>query len=121
MRLNRWYFFILIIFYSPVVFGQDTIAPPPKPQTPAHITYVKEIDVEHLDTLSYKIDSSLATFHRSRGFLYDITQERNIFMEEDAPLRKHVVNFSDDITLPYKLSDRTIRYYNLNKRFTEIT
>lgn len=119
MFLNRWYF-VLLLFFSSAVFSQDTLAPVPKPQTPAHITYVREIDVDNFDTLSYRVDSSLASFHRTRGFLYDITQERNIFMQE-VPLRKHVVNFSDDLTLPFKFSDRTIRYYKLNKRFTEIT
>jgi hypothetical protein len=119
MRLSRWYFFLLC-FYSFAVFSQDTIAPVSRPQTPVRITYVREIDIDNLDTLSHGIDSLLATFHRTRGFLYDIMQERNIFMEE-VPFRKHVVNFSDDITFPYKLSDRTIRYYKLNKRFTEIT
>src|SRR5690349_10866843 len=120
MRLVRWCAFIIFCFCSSAVFSQDTLAPPPKPQTPAYISYVREIDVDNFDTVSYKVDSSLASFHRTRGFLYDFTQEKNIFMEE-IPLRKHVVNFSDDITLPYKLSDRTIRYYKLNKRFTEIT
>jgi hypothetical protein len=121
MSLSRWCFFSLLCFFSSAVFSQDTITPPPKPQTPVHISYVREIDIDNFDTLSYKVDSSLATFHRSRGFLYDITKERNIFMEEETPFRKHVVNFSDDLTLPFKFSDRTIRYYKLNKRFTEIT
>jgi hypothetical protein len=119
IRLERWFVVFLFCFCSSAVFSQDTITPP-KPQTPVRISYVKEVDVNNFDTVSYKVDSSLAFFHRTRGFVYDITQERNIFFEE-VPLRKHVINFSDDITLPYKFSDQTIRYYKLNKRFSEIT
>src|SRR5436853_2764712 len=99
------YLFCLLFLYAPV-FAQDTIAPVKKPETPAHITYTREVDIDNLNTQEQTFDSSLASFHRSRGFLYDITKERNIFMTE-MRLHERVVNFSDDITLPYKFSENT--------------
>lgn len=120
MLLKPWYF-ILLLFFTADVFSQDTLALATKPQSP-RVSYVSEIDVDKLGAGQETVDSSLSSFHRTRGFLYDITLERNIFMEkEEVPFQKQVVNFSNDITIPYKYSDRTIRYYKLNKRFTEIT
>src|SRR5258706_277370 len=120
--VTRWRFFFLLFFCSPSVFSQDTLAPVPK-LPPQHISFIRESEADNLNTaLEENIDSSLSSFHRTRGFLYDITLEKNIFREEEKiPVRNNIVNFSHDIMFPYKFSSRTIRYYNLNRRFTEIT
>lgn len=121
MHLKQWYFFSLLCFYCFSAFSQqDTTKAAPKPEVPTHITYVSETDLENLNGHQQAFDSSLTSFHRTRDFLYDITRERNIFIDKSS-WRKRVVNFSNDLTLPYKFSDRTIKYYKLNKRFTEIT
>src|SRR5262245_28561627 len=112
MRFSGWYFFFLVFFCSSA-FSQDSIAPSAKPETPVRIGFLREAQFDSLNIREETFDSSLAFFHRTRGFLYDITLERNIFSEE-IPIRRQVANFSNDIAFPYKYSDRTIRYYRLN-------
>src|SRR5262249_12970130 len=110
MCLSRWCFFFGLFFFPHLAFSQDTTAMPAKPPVPAHLAYVREADVDAFAAKEETVDSSLSSFHRMRGYLYDITLDKNIF-EEEISLQKRVVNFSNDITLPYKLSDRTIHYY----------
>jgi hypothetical protein len=120
---NIRYSLFIIIFFSVRVFAQDTLAPPVK-LPPAVIGFVRESNIERFGTDSVEaIDSSLSHFYLFDKFLYNITREKNIFTEEKSvlPEGSNIVNFSNDLTLPYKFSNRTVKYYKLNRRFTEIT
>ncbi|HLG33495.1 MAG TPA: putative porin, partial [Bacteroidia bacterium] len=113
-----------IIFFPPFLsFSQDTTSVAPK-LPPAHIGFVSEYNIERFGTDSVEaIDSSLSHFYLTDKFLYNITKEKNIFAEEENVFQpdNSIVNFSNDITAPYKFSNRTIKYYKLNRRFTEVT
>ncbi|MBK5284342.1 MAG: hypothetical protein JJE25_02980 [Bacteroidia bacterium] len=116
---NSLFIILFIPFFS---FSQDTLIPPPK-LPPAHITFTKEDDVDKFNTGKVEaIDSTLACFYHFDKFLYNITFDKNIFNDEEKIRDENqIVKFSDDKTSPYKFSDHTIRYYKLNRRFTEIT
>jgi hypothetical protein len=112
-----------ILSFPVLVFAQDTLAPAVK-LPPAVIGFVRESNIERFGTDSVEgIDSSLSHFYLLDKFLYNITREKNILQEEETvvPVGNGIVNFFNDITAPYKFSDHTIKYYKLNRRFTEVT
>lgn len=118
---NLWQ--LLFLFLSPGIFAQDTTSVTPK-LPPAQISFVSEINIERFGTDSVEaIDSSLSSFYHFDKFLYNITKEKNIFIEKENAFEpdNSIVKFSNDITAPYKFSNRTIKYYKLNRRFTEVT
>lgn len=117
------FFFILFFVSVADLFSQDTTSVVRK-LPPAQIGFVRESNIERFGMDSVEaIDSSLSRFYLSDKFLYNITKEKNVFTEEENDFRanNNIVNFSNDITSPYKFSNRTIKYYLLNRRFTEVT
>jgi len=123
MKVNCILAFIIACAFLPSFsFSQDTLTPPPK-LPPTKVTFTRESNIDGSGTEKEEsIDSSLSSFYHFDKFLYYITLEKNIFLvEEETQVENRIIKFSEDITYPYKFSGNTIRYYKLNRRFTEVT